>query len=132
MHQRERRRQDILDEIEDWSEEEFTYLDDLDEDDFEREKKLAIRRLNRYAERYSRLHAQFLDESTSHYLDDPLLAQALRVKGNTLAGYIMGLRAAARYLSGEGVNALSYEGDLIATQDLRPAMEKRVRLEESN
>ncbi len=132
MHQRERRRQDLLDEIEDFAEEEFTYLDDLDEDEFERERKLAIRRLNRYAERYSRLHAQFLDESTSHYLDDPLLSHALRAKGDTLSGYIMGLRAAARYLDGEGVSALRYEGDLIATQDLRAAMEKRVRLEDSN
>jgi hypothetical protein len=132
VHQKERRRQDILDEIEDWSEEEFTYLDDLDEDDFEREKKLAIRQLSRYAERYARLHAQFLDEAGKYYLDDALRAHALNSKGDKLAGYVMGLRAAAAYLNGEGVEALRYEGDLIATQDISQLVEKRARLEDSN
>jgi len=132
MHQKERRRQDILDEIEDWGEEEFSYMEDEDEDEFERETSLAARQLNRYAERYSRLRMQFLNESVDHCVDDPLLFHALRSKGDTLAGYLMGLRAAARYLSGEGVDALRYEGDLLATQDVRPLIEKRARLEDSN
>jgi hypothetical protein len=132
MHQKERRRQDILDEIEDWGEQEFSYMEDFDEDEFEQETILAARQLNRYAERYSRLQAQFLDESRDHYLDDPMLSHALKAKGDTLAGYLMGLRAAARYLSGEGIEALRYEGDLIATQNIVATMDKRAKLEDAN
>ncbi len=132
MHPRERRRQDILDEIEDLGEEEFSYMEDFDEDEFERETILAARQLNRYAERYSRLFEQFLNESVDHCVEDPLLSHALKAKSSTLAGYMMGLRAAARYLSGEGVDALRYEGDLIATQNVTATITKRANLEDVN